>query len=94
MVRRRHVYHVAGYDPIDAGAQYRRFTRQLGIFRRTWGVNAVLSDLEAPGAQSRAWWTVTASGANWQVEATHEVLLWDDIVRGDFSRPLPLHVGE
>jgi pimeloyl-ACP methyl ester carboxylesterase len=92
MVRRRHVYHVAGYDPIDAGAQYRRFTRQLGIFRRTWGVNAVLSDLEAPGAQSRAWWTVTASGVNWQVEAAHEVLLWDDIVRGDFSRPLPLRL--
>ena len=92
MVRRRHVYHVAGYDPIDAGAQYRRFTRQLGIFRRTWGVDAVLSDLEAPSAQSRAWWTVTASGSNWQVEAVHEVLLWDDVVRGDFKRSLPLRL--
>ena len=23
MVRRRHIYHVAGYDPMDAGALYR-----------------------------------------------------------------------
>ena len=92
MVRRRHVYHIAGYDPIDAGAQYRRFTRQLAVFQRTWNVDATLSDLEQSSTQSRAWWTVTAHAANWQVEATHEVLLWDDIVRGDFTRSLPVRL--
>ena len=92
MVRRRHVYHIAGYDPIDAGAQYRRFTRQLAVFQRTWNVDATLSDLEQSSTQSRAWWTVTARAANWQVEATHEVLLWDDIVRGDFTRSLPVRL--
>jgi hypothetical protein len=45
MVRRRHVYHVAGYDPIEVGAQYRRFTRQLEVFQRTWNVQAILSEL-------------------------------------------------
>jgi len=92
MIRRRHVYHVAGYDPIDAGAQYRRFARQLEVFRRTWNVEATLSALEESNEQSRAWWTVSARGADWQVEAGHEVLLWDDIVRGDFTRPLPLRL--
>jgi pimeloyl-ACP methyl ester carboxylesterase len=92
MVRRRHVYHVAGYDPIDAGAQYRRFTRQLDVFQRTWNVDATLSVLERSEDQSRAWWTVKASAANWQVEAVHEVLLWDDIVRGDFTRALPVRL--
>jgi hypothetical protein len=92
MIRRRHVYHVAGYDPIDAGAQYRRFTRQLDVFRRTWNVDATLSALEQSNAQSRAWWTVSARGANWQVEAVHEALLWDDIVRGDFARPFPVRL--
>lgn len=92
MVRRRHVYHIAGYDPIDAGAQYRRFTRQLAVFQRTWNVDATLSDLEQSSTQSRAWWTVRARAANWQVEATHEVLLWDDIVRGDFTRSLPVRL--
>jgi pimeloyl-ACP methyl ester carboxylesterase len=89
MVKRRHVYHVAGYDPIDAGAQYRRFTRQLEVFQRTWNVEAALSELELAEKESRAWWRVKGRGANWQVEAVHEVLLWDDIVRGDFKRALP-----
>ncbi|HEY6703966.1 MAG TPA: hypothetical protein VI010_07700 [Xanthobacteraceae bacterium] len=89
MVKRRHVYHVAGYDPIDAGAQYRRFTRQLEVFQRTWNVDAALSELELAEKESRAWWRVNARGPNWQVEAVHEVLLWDDIVRGDFKRALP-----
>src|SRR5262245_43929971 len=89
MVRRRHVYHIAGYDPIEAGAQYRRFTRQLEVFQRTWNVQASLSELERSDQQSRAWWTVTTRAANWQVEAVHEVLVWDDIVRGDFTRALP-----
>src|SRR5215475_3330081 len=92
MVRRRPVYHLAGYDPIDAGAQYRRFARQLDVFRRTWNVDATLSAFEQSNAQSRAWWTVNSRGANWQVEALHEALLWDDIVRGDFTRPLPLRL--
>jgi alpha/beta hydrolase family protein len=87
MVRRRHIYHVAGYDPIDAGAQYRRFRRQLDVFQRTWNVAATLS--EQSNDQSRAWWTVQAHGGNWRVEATHEVLIWDDIVRADFRRSLP-----
>ncbi|HEY7663698.1 MAG TPA: hypothetical protein VH934_11300 [Xanthobacteraceae bacterium] len=89
MVRRRHVYHVAGYDPIDAGAQYRRFTRQLEVFRRTWNVDATLSELEQAATEPRAFWRVKAHAADWQVEACHEVLMWDDIVRGDFKRALP-----
>ena len=92
MVRRRHVYHVAGYDPIDAGAQYRRFARQLEVFRRTWNVDASVSELTHDSEQSRAWWSARAGGPNWQVEAVHEILLWDDIVRGDFTRPLPLRL--
>src|SRR6266567_4006911 len=94
MIRRRHVYHVAGYDPIDASAQYRRFARQLDVFRRTWNVDATLSALEQSNAQSRAWWTVSARAANGQVEAVHEALLWDDIVRGDFARPFPVRLFE
>jgi hypothetical protein len=58
MVRRRHVYHVAGYDPIDAGAQYRRFRRQLDVFQGTWNVRATLSEAGQSNDQSRAWWTV------------------------------------
>jgi pimeloyl-ACP methyl ester carboxylesterase len=92
MVRRRHVYHVAGYDPMDAGALYRRFTRQLDVFRRTWNVDASVSALEQTGDKCRAWWTVRSRGPNWEVESVHEALLWDDIVRADFRRPLALRL--
>jgi len=88
MVRRRHVYHVAGYDPMDAGAQYRRFARQLDVFRRTWNVDASVSALEQTSDKCRAWWTVRSCGPNWEVEAVHEALLWDDMVRADVRRPL------
>jgi pimeloyl-ACP methyl ester carboxylesterase len=92
MVRRRHIYQLAGYNPVDIGAQYRRFARQLNIFKLTWNVDATLSDLERSNEESRAWWTVRAHSANWQVEAIHEVLLWDDIVRDDFRKPLPVRL--
>ncbi len=94
MIARRHVYHLAGYDPIDAEAQHRRFGRQLEIFRRTWNVTASLSALEQPSGQHAARWTINAQAANWHVEAVHEVWRWDDIVRADFQRPLPIRLGK
>src|SRR5205807_9862335 len=87
MIRRRHVYHLAGYDPIDPASQHRRFVRQLAILKRTWNVVAAASVLERDHA--RAWWRVSARAANWQVEAVHERLAWDDIVPGDLAGPLP-----
>lgn len=86
MIRRRHVYHLAGYDPIDPVSQHRRFVRQLAILKRTWNVDAVASALERDDA--RAWWRVSARGANWHVEAVHELLHWEDIIRADLAGPL------
>jgi pimeloyl-ACP methyl ester carboxylesterase len=91
--KRRHVYHLAGYDPIDCDAQYRRFAHQLHRFKRTWPVQASLSELVRSSEQSRAWWTVQAHADDWQVETVHEVLLWDDIVRADFARPMLPRLG-
>jgi hypothetical protein len=86
-LKRRHVYHLPGYDPADCETQYQRFARQLARFKRTWPVQAMLSELERPSLQPRGWWTVQTRCADWQVETVHEVLLWDDIVRADFARP-------
>jgi hypothetical protein len=92
MIARRHVYHLAGYDPIDAEAQHRRFGRQLDIFRRTWNVTASLGPLEKPDGQHAARWNINTHGPDWQVDAVHEVWRWDDIVRADFLRPLPVRL--
>jgi hypothetical protein len=52
-----------------------------------------MSELVRSSEQSRAWWTVQAHADDWQVETVHEVLLWDDIVRADFARPLLPRLG-
>jgi pimeloyl-ACP methyl ester carboxylesterase len=91
--KRRHVYHLTGFDPIGCDAQYRRFARQLPQFQRTWPARANISGIVRSSDQCRAWWTVQANGADWQVEAVHELLLWGDIVRADLARPLPLRLG-
>jgi pimeloyl-ACP methyl ester carboxylesterase len=89
---KRHVYHLPGYDPTDCEAQYRRFAGQLARFKRTWPVQATLSELERSNLQSRGWWTVQTNSADWRVETVHEVLLWNDIVLADFARPLLVRV--
>src|SRR5687767_14642701 len=87
MVRRRHVYHVAGYDPIGA-AWYRVFKRELVTFARTWNVSSVASDPTRRSEATNSRWRVTTRAANWHVETVYEPLLWDDIVLADFARPM------
>jgi pimeloyl-ACP methyl ester carboxylesterase len=93
MIRRRQVYHVAGYDPIGAG-WHRLFKRELAIFARTWNVSSAVSDPTPSPEKSVARWTVTTCGPNWQVETAYELLLWDDIVLADFARPMLDRLGK
>ena len=86
MVKRRYVFHIAGYDPIGA-AWYRLFKRELAKFAQLWNVRPTLSDLERSSQEPNARWTVVTSAANWRVETVYEPLLWDDIVLSDFARP-------
>jgi hypothetical protein len=85
MIARRHVFHVAGYDPYDIAAQHRRFRRELAKFATTWNVSAAASDAtQQAGATS---WTVTTRGPSWTVETAFEPLDWHDIVRADIAGP-------
>jgi pimeloyl-ACP methyl ester carboxylesterase len=86
MVRQRHVFHLAGYDPIGA-AWYRQFKRELAIFARTWSICSAVSEFTQSSA-SHAQWKVTTRALNWQVETIYELLLWDDIVLADFGQPM------
>ena len=85
MIARRHVFHVAGYDPYDIGALHRRFRRELAKFATTWNISTAVSDVtQQAGVTS---WNVTARGPSWTVETTFEPLAWDDIVRADIAKP-------
>jgi hypothetical protein len=85
MIARRHVFHVAGYDPNDISAQHRRFRRELAKFAATWNVSGSTS--EVARQDDVASWTATTRGPNWAVETTFEPLDWHDIVRADLARP-------
>ena len=90
-VRRRHVLFVPGYDP-EAETRYRRlFVRELIRYakRAALGRREVSAVEPLPGVPGQAW-RVRIEGRGWTTETRFEVLLWDDIVRRDFDRPLPL----
>ncbi|KMO34350.1 hypothetical protein VQ02_19295 [Methylobacterium variabile] len=88
-VRRRHVVYLPGYDP-EAGKRYRalfarefaRYAKRFDLGRRT------ISRAETrPDGLVQAW-TVESGRAGTETHTTYEVLLWDDLVRADFRRPL------
>jgi hypothetical protein len=85
MIRRRHVFHIGGYDPIVPETQLARLRRSLSSFRKTWSVSA-----QAPGPVDAnlvsASWPVQASGPNWTTETRYEMLRWDDLILADHSR--------
>jgi hypothetical protein len=88
-VRRRHVLYIPGYDP-DAKARSRslfvreliRYGRRFGLVQRDVTRPEELPDV--PGSR----WHVTAARDDWTTETTYDVLLWDDLVRRDFRRPV------
>jgi hypothetical protein len=88
MIRRRYVYHVAGYDPIGAEWQHRRFRRELATFARTWSVAATVSDLERSPDGLNVHWTVVTHASNWRVETAYKPLLWDDLILANLARPM------
>lgn len=87
MIRHRHVFYVAGYDPQGVAGYHRLFRRELQRFRKLWSVKASSGDphLDADGLAAR--WQIETQGPNWQVATTYEFLRWDDLVARDLQRP-------
>ena len=75
---KRHVFHIAGYDPASPDQFYRRFSRQFEIFKRTWNVDGALSAPDAASSFPR--WSISTRGANWTSETTFELLDWNDLI--------------
>lgn len=91
-VCRRQIFFVAGYDPVLPQQYYRRFARQLEIFKRTWKVEATPSKPhEDEGCLS---WSVATSGPDWRVSTDFELWAWDDIVHKASARPSPLRIWD
>jgi pimeloyl-ACP methyl ester carboxylesterase len=94
MIARRHVFFIAGYDPIDPVSQHRRFRREAAQFEATWNVTAAISALDRAHDHLSAHWWVTSRGPDWQMKTTYELLCWHDIVLADFARSRPRRLGD
>jgi hypothetical protein len=92
MVQKRYFFHVAGFDPYDVAAQYRRFVREAARFATTWNVSAGVSALHKECADD-GHWTVTTRAPGWEVHTSYELLDWSDIVRAELNRPATGRVG-
>ena len=92
MVQKRYFFHVSGFDPYDAAAQYRRFVREVARFATTWNVKAQVSALGENAAAGH--WTVTTHAPGWQVLTSFDLLDWSDIVRADSSGRPPAGCGK
>lgn len=87
IVKKRGFIFIGGYEPIDAGARYQRFIRELNRFKRTWSASVSVSPLVISKDGVFAGWNVDASGPNWRTGAECQILCWDDFVAADFQRP-------
>ncbi|MGY3692612.1 hypothetical protein ACVIGA_002692 [Bradyrhizobium sp. USDA 3240] len=82
MIRRRHVFHVGGYDPVTPDQQVERLRRSLSSFGRIWGASSRLSEISNTSAIDASC-NVEAWGPNWKTSITFEMLRWDDLIRCD-----------
>ncbi|MFS8038638.1 hypothetical protein ACI7BZ_17060 [Xanthobacter sp. AM11] len=92
-IGRRHVFFVAGYDPMAADGHHRIFTRELNRFGAVWGVRTRCDDAEPVAVPTGALWHTQAAGPDWHTHTTFELLAWDDLVRADMARPARAHLA-
>lgn len=74
----RRVVHLGGYDPMEPGAFFTRFNRELARSAACWGATASTRDFVVEA--DRATWLSDMQGADWKVVTEHELLRWDDVI--------------
>jgi len=94
---RRGVLYLGGYDPVAPEKFFGRLARELGHFRQTWGVTSAPTPAR-PSEDGQVWRTeIETRGDGWDVVTDFRLLAWDDLVKGDFARPIwqriPLSLG-
>ncbi|HKG77127.1 MAG TPA: hypothetical protein VKA90_06445 [Beijerinckiaceae bacterium] len=87
VIRKRLVFHFAGYDPMPPESYHRRFVRELDRFRTTWTADATASPSEPALGGDAIAWRVAASGPNWRVDTEHLLSRWNDVAAEASRRP-------
>ena len=79
-VRKRHVIHIGGFDPIDAERLDHRVVGGVGKLAALWNISARASKPELSSDGRLISWQVEAGGPNWSTETRYTVLRWDDLI--------------
>jgi pimeloyl-ACP methyl ester carboxylesterase len=90
-VARRAVFHVGGYERNDARRFFSRFGKELARFAACWSVEAVLGPVAFDEAGRVASARIDCrDGAGRETRTDFVLLDYDDIVKADGARPLPV----
>ncbi|RYG91872.1 hypothetical protein EU803_05295 [Loktanella sp. IMCC34160] len=85
-VRRRRVFYIPGYDPIHPRRYRELYRKESAAQAEISGYDIGISPKQGDGAYG---WEVEARIDDTPVEASVEVLVWSDIVRGSMSNTIP-----
>ena len=87
VVRKRHVIHIAGFEPIEPEGLTRRLTSGLNRFAAIWGAESRRSEPRLSDDRRVLSWDVETSGPNWKTECRYTVLRWDELMAPYVGRP-------
>lgn len=91
-VRRRHVFFIAGFDPMAVDGHHRIFVRELKRFGSVWNVRTHCRDEVPVPTPTGGFWRTEADTPNWHTETTFENLGWHDLTRADMGRSVWSHM--
>jgi hypothetical protein len=86
-IRKRHLIHIAGFEPVTPEVLNRRLTSGLNRFSKLWGVTARRSEPDLAGDGHEISWMVETRGPNWTNTCRYTVLRWDDLMAPYVERP-------
>lgn len=92
MIRRRHVFYLAGYDPHGLQHYHRMFAREAARTKKVWPIDTTITNAAMDDDGKAGRWQIDSRGANWDVTTTYEYLRWDDLIAQHMARPMPLLV--
>lgn len=87
LIRKRRVYLLTGYEPLDAAAHHHRFDREIRRFEKTWSVSAAVSPMVRDATAPIAAWQVALTGPDWRTDTDVRLLCWDDVIAEDVAQP-------
>lgn len=91
-VRQRHVFFIAGFDPMAVDGHHRIFQRELKRFGDVWNVRTHSRDSAPVPTPTGGFWRSEADGPNWHTDTTFEYLGWHDLTQADMARSVRSHI--